>query len=320
VSGFRDPAPGRFRLVDRIYMAYFGLNALLLLHPNRPDNWPATLLLHAVYVLGIPLLVRFSTRHALLGFVREWYPILGITFMYGELQYLNQILRTGYHDALVMEWEMAIFGRQMATDFRAMLPWKPLGEVIHFGYFCYYLTLPALFIPLWLTKRYREFRVAMSVVGATYLFCYLWYIYFPVTGPFWQLPKPDADSQGWVFPQLTYSIVSAGSSRGSAFPSSHIAASIAVLAMAKHFYRPSYYFLFAPVLLLTVGTVYGGFHYAIDAVAGLAVGLLFDAFGRRLVERVDGAALGAPADVRRSLAVRAPGPSERDEARAPAER
>lgn len=294
MSDFKDPAPGRFRLLDRIYLAYFGLNSLLLLHPNRPDNWPQTLLLHLCYLVGIPLLVRFSRKHAVLSFVRDWYPILGITFMYGELQYLNQVLRAGYHDELVMKWEMALFGRQMATDFRAMLPSKLLGEVLHLGYFCYYLTLPALFIPLWLMKRYREFRISMGVVGATYIFCYFWYVYFPVTGPFWQFPKPDPETQGWVFPQITYSIVSAGSSRGSAFPSSHIAASIAVLAMARHYYRPAYWFLLVPVVLLTVGTVYGGFHYAVDSVAGLAIGLLFYAFGRGVVERVDGPALGTP--------------------------
>ena len=113
-------------------------------------------------------------------------------------------------------------------------------------------------------------------------------LFWPVTGPYWQLPQPIPDTEGWFFPQLTNAIVAGGSSRGSAFPSSHIAASISVLGMARLYNKPAYRILFLPVMLLTVGTVYGGFHYAVDAVAGLAIGLLFDWLGPRVIMKADG--------------------------------
>ena len=287
-STWRDPAPGRFRLVDKIVLAYFGMNTLLLVHPNRPENWLSLFLFHLIYLVGIPFLVRFSNRSPVLSFFREWYPILGVAAMYGELQFLNRILTDRYFDPVVMRWEEALFGQQLAVTLRQMVPSKLVGEAVHFGYFCYYLMLPSLFIPLWLMKRHREFRISMAVVGTAYISCYLWYIFWPVTGPYWQLPQPIPDTEGWFFPQLTNSIVAGGSSRGSAFPSSHIAASISVLGMARLYNKPAYRILFLPVMLLTVGTVYGGFHYAVDALAGLALGLLFDWLGPRVIMRADG--------------------------------
>ena len=283
-----DPAPGRYRLIDRIALAYFALVTLLLAHPNRPDNWPILLLFHLLYLVGIPLAVRYGGRYRFAAFLRDAYPVLGIMAMYGELQFLNRVLTDRYFDDVVMRWEEALFGSQMAVELRRMLPSKVLGEAVHFGYFCYYLTIPSLLIPLYAMKKYREFRISASVIGAAYIACYLWYVFWPVTGPYWQLPKPDPSAEGWFFPQLTNVLVAGGSSRGSAFPSSHIAASITVLGMARLYLKPVYRILFIPVMLLIVGTVYGGFHYAIDAVAGLALGRLFDWLGPKAVTKADG--------------------------------
>lgn len=275
----------RFRLVDIFTFIYFGINTLILVHPNRPENWPLLVGLHLLFLAGVPLLVRFQDRHPVLRFVREWYPMIGLLAMYQEIQYLNRILTPElFYDHWIIDLEGRLFGRQLAVDLRKMVPWKPVGEAVHFGYFSYYFTLPALFVPLWLTRKYREFGIAMAVVSGTYYFCYLCYIFFPVTGPYWQFqPFPDASVQGWFFPDLTNRIVAGGSSRGSAFPSSHIAASVTVLGMAGRYLKPVYRLLFIPVVLLCIGTVYGGFHYLIDAVAGLAVGLLAVRYGPDIV-------------------------------------
>ena len=80
----------------------------------------------------------------------------------------------------------------------------------------------------------------------------------------------------------------AGSSRGSAFPSSRIAATVAVAGLAFRFERTVFAVILLPVILLTIGTVYGGFHYGVDALAGLMVGLFFARYGPGLVLRADG--------------------------------
>jgi membrane-associated phospholipid phosphatase len=72
-------------------------------------------------------------------------------------------------------------------------------------------------------------------------------------------------------------LLAAGSSRGTAFPSSHVAASVVASLCALRFQRPLGVAVAASTVGLALGTVYGGFHYAVDALAGGIVG--FAAWG-----------------------------------------
>ena len=68
-------------------------------------------------------------------------------------------------------------------------------------------------------------------------------------------------------------LLAAGSSRGTAFPSSHVAAAVVATLAALRTQRRVGIVLGVLTAGLTVGTVYGGFHYAVDALAGVAVGV-----------------------------------------------
>jgi membrane-associated phospholipid phosphatase len=79
-------------------------------------------------------------------------------------------------------------------------------------------------------------------------------------------------------------ILRAGSSRGTAFPSSHVAVSVAQTLALWQLARGV-----APALapattvatvLLAAGAVYGGFHYAVDVLAGALVGAVTGLAGR----------------------------------------
>jgi membrane-associated phospholipid phosphatase len=68
--------------------------------------------------------------------------------------------------------------------------------------------------------------------------------------------------------------LSQGSSRGAAFPSSH-AAIAAVQAVNAYRHLPRATPLLAAITVgISIGAVYGGFHYGVDMMAGLALGLL----------------------------------------------
>ena len=135
--------------------------------------------------------MRFGQRHWLPARIRDFYPLVGMIAMYLELQFLNRVLGDRFYDDLVQRWELGLFRGQPAVEFRRWLPWRWFGEAAHFGYFTYYFIAPALVVPLWFQGRRAEFRISMGVIGTVYVFCYLWYVYFPVTGPYWQLPFPD---------------------------------------------------------------------------------------------------------------------------------
>ena len=74
--------------------------------------------------------------------------------------------------------------------------------------------------------------------------------------------------------RLVYETLAQGSSYGAAFPSSHVAATVAAALAAASGSRRLGLVLLVPTILLTVGVVYCQMHYGVDALAGLVVGVV----------------------------------------------
>src|SRR5690606_8395451 len=118
---------------------------------------------------------------------------------------------------------------------------------------------------------------------------YLFFIFFPVEGPRYRFPAPTGGIEEGFFYQMAHRILESGSSRGAAFPSSHVGASAAIAVSLLRILPPAGIALAVLTLGVAAGAVYGGFHYAIDAVAGLVLGagmaLVAPALHRRLGRR-----------------------------------
>jgi membrane-associated phospholipid phosphatase len=68
-------------------------------------------------------------------------------------------------------------------------------------------------------------------------------------------------------------LLEAGSARGTAFPSSHVAVAVVQSAFALKYQRRVGWVATVATILIGCGAVYGGFHYATDVIAGAALGL-----------------------------------------------
>ena len=283
------------RALRRLFAVYLFLSGIALVFPHRPDGW---LLLAAAHVLGILLLLQVGQFRNLLArlsqraprssaFIADWYGLILIPALYSELAVLNQSVFDGkYFDSIILGWEQALFAGQPSRDLAIAWPILPLSELLHFSYISYYLIIygPAIYIYL---RGHRDAhqRIAFTLL-LTFFAHYLFFIYFPVQGPRYVFPAPVAGeiSTGFFY-QLAHRILEAGSSQGAAFPSSHVGVSFAQTALV-FLYAPA----LAPVVLLlsvglAVGAVYGGFHYATDAVCGLLFGLLLFALAPRVAKR-----------------------------------
>ena len=82
----------------------------------------------------------------------------------------------------------------------------------------------------------------------------------------------EAPSQTDFFYKLTHAILARASSKGTAFPSSHVAIAVVVLLCAARYDLISFLILLPLCVGLIIGTVYGRFHYATDAIAGTILG------------------------------------------------
>ena len=95
---------------------------------------------------------------------------------------------------------------------------------------------------------------------------------FPVQGP--RYIAPPAGVPDGLFRSLTLALLEGGSSRGAAFPSSHVSVAVAQTLLALRFQRRLGWVLVPVTTLLALGAVYGGFHYAVDVLVGAALGVV----------------------------------------------
>jgi membrane-associated phospholipid phosphatase len=295
---------GRARPHEMLAAGYFALTGLFVVAFGRPlGQWWPTLLLHVALVAGLLQLLPRLPDRGWTGVLRDWLPIAGITLVYWEVARLNDLFTLGYHDRAILRIEALLFRSQPSLVLRELLPSKPLSEYLHFGYFAYYTLLPALAGTLYLEGRREAFRYALTVVLAVFLFCYVVFIAFPVAGPWYVFERPRAGDEGWLFPQMEHAVLAAAASEGAAFPSSHVAAAVAMWLLAHRLSRATFRVFTLIVPALIVGTVYGGFHYATDALSGILIGLIGYLTGPKLYRLLRGDPERALAETR----VRRPG-------------
>lgn len=293
-----SPSRGAVLAIDRLTAGYVGVTGLYALaFGGRTGAVIAGV--HVLVLVAIGLARHWAPRRGLAAFVRVAYPTMLMPFMYRELARLNRFVTDRTFDGVVQGWDSALFGYQPSVEWSGMFPWFPLSEAIHFGYMSYYLIMPiALAAAFFASGRRGAHRAAFTLMAAFYS-CYAFFIAFPVAGPRYEFARiGGALADGSIY-AVVHDILESGSSKGTAFPSSHVAASLAVVLAAAREDRRWLWALIVPEVALIVGTVYGRFHYAIDALVGLgfgvAVWLAAPSLMRMLGRDGEAAASGPPA-------------------------
>ncbi len=276
--------------VDRVAIGYFGCTGLIALVFGGLTG-AGIAAAHAIAAFGITRLAAWHPRAGLAAVARGAYAVLLTPLLYAELAILNRFLTQRYFDATVQAWDAAVFGGQPSIDLSAWLPWLSFSEVLHLGYFGYYAIIPATILGVFATRGLEALQRTALAVAAAFFVSYLIFMFFPVAGPRYEFAQIGGEiGEGTLF-GIVHGILETGSSKGTAFPSSHIAASLAGVVAAGREDRRWFWLLLIPELALTAGTVYGRFHYATDALAGILLGLLVCA----ALRAAEGAAAGARA-------------------------
>jgi len=251
----------------KILAAYLAISSVAAVF-----SWIATRASGAIVALNVVALVVVAllvfARQP--GLVTDWLPLAAIPFLYGELP---RIAVGGIQDAVVQRWEAAVFGTSPVRTVSAHWPYAVLSEFLHAAYLSYYLIIygPPLF--LYVRGRLDEFRGTVTGVMAMFAICYVVFIVFPVAGPRYEWAPPATVFDGPVR-RLALRLLAAGSSRGTAFPSSHVAVAVVQTVLAFRWSVRAGLLLGALTSCLAVGAVYGGFHYGVDVLAGGALGLV----------------------------------------------
>ncbi|RRC99865.1 phosphatase PAP2 family protein [Prevotella sp. OH937_COT-195] len=242
-----------------------------------------------IYRLWPCRMTRFLRIAAQMALLSWWYPdTYEINRMFPNL------------DHVFAEWEQSLFGFQPALLFHEAMPGSIFSELMDLGYASYY---PMIFLVVlfYFVARYDEFHNAAFVVLGSFFLYYVIFIFVPVVGPTFYyhavgidqisngifpdlgtyfnnhqecLPSPG-DTDG-VFYRFVESAKEAGERPTAAFPSSHVGCSTVLMLLAWHSKKRWLVWTLMPFyVLLCFSTVYIQAHYAIDAFAGLATGVVF---------------------------------------------
>jgi membrane-associated phospholipid phosphatase len=240
--------------------------------------------LFALYwVAGRPL----PTARWLL-FFRLVYPLALTPLLYLELATMNQLHVAGYFDRTVQAWEQFVFRVQLSVDASDWYGGLWFSEVLHFGYLSYYLLIPTATISAYLSRGPRGLERVALTTGLAFFVCYLCFSVFPVAGPRYEFPGiTGTPSEGLLF-DLVHRILEGGSAKGTAFPSSHVAATVSAWMATGRENRRVFWIMAPFAVSLTLGTVYGRFHYGVDTAAGLLIAAAAFAATPWLMKRLEG--------------------------------
>ncbi len=255
---------------DWVAIGYLAITGVLLtvFHKNV-GHWYRYLIARGLCIIGIILLTRVDASMPLpLRFLRDWYPLSTIALFYFEMGNLTQMVFQRYFDDTVIRWEKKIFRGMPSLELSSRFSSLILSEVLHCCYFSYYVI--AVFLAAWLyfDGRLVPFQETVFAETLTFNLSLLCYPFLPATGPRYIFEKIEGKLSSGFFFKLTHSILSRGSSKGTAFPSSHVSLSVIVLLCAFRYDSTAFLILLPMCVGLTLGTVYGRFHYAIDALVG----------------------------------------------------
>ena len=221
-----------------------------------------TILGYALALLVSPVALRRSAM--------DWLTLTIGPLMYVELRWIIAGVGAPHRDPLVVEWEGALFPSYPSVTLALQWHGAALSELLHLAYASYYLLVYLPPIALYLRGRRDAFVSTVLALTVVYGVCFVTYAFFPVDGPRYLVgaaAAPEGPIRSFVL-----TLLDRGSSRGTAFPSSHVAASVVSALCALRFQRAVGVAVTVATAALTISTVYGGFHYAVDALVGVILG------------------------------------------------
>jgi membrane-associated phospholipid phosphatase len=264
-----------------VFAVVFSLAVVVRWPTDRPVSIPL-LLFAAGLVLLAACAPRLRRGGGLARFFGDFYALILAVFMYTAIGVLNRAAGVS-HDVLVQGWEESLFRSQPSLDWIRAQPWAWLSWPLHAAYLSYYVILAGAPLGLLLAGRRKEAAEAATLVMAAFYACYSVFAFFPVAGPRYVFTLAHNAATATLPARVTQRLLDSASAWGTAFPSSHVAAALTAGLAAGRGSRALGLVLTTAAVLLALGTVYGQFHYAVDAIAGALVAALVWALRHKIL-------------------------------------
>lgn len=292
---------GAFEMVALAYLAFSSAMVTIFSH-NLAHPWKlvAAQAIVASIIFVLCAAAATAERRALHAgitagtylwhFWRHWYPHLFFLFCFEELAYLVHLVNPDWQDAKLIVFDHWMFGvhpsvwlEQFSTPLR-----NDFFQLAYLTYFIYLLILGGI---LYYRRDWHAYWSVMTYSAVAYAIGYVIAALFPIESPWFAMAGMwRSDLHGGPFTATINFIEHYGRVRGAAFPSEHVAGSVAVLWGAWRHRRWFFWLILPLVAAMCFSTVWGRYHYVADVFGGIATGTLGYFIGARLMQRKSRAA------------------------------
>ena len=259
-----------------VLMALVAYTVLAVAFRRRVAGWhllAAKNLVAALVFLAGTTVARCLNNGGARFLVRMGTVSLAYAYLFGAVDSLQLILRGRWLDGTVLALEERLFGVQPNLWMqRFTRSW--LTEWMMFAYVVYLPLYPLVCAAIYARRGGRAVEEVFFSLGLVNVLCDVGFILFPVAGPLAFIgARFTVPLEGWVFTSLGELVRAKLHFVGGSLPSPHCAAATVLWGMAWRHCRWLFWLLAPIVLTLYVSTVYGRYHYASDAVTGIALAL-----------------------------------------------
>ncbi len=302
----------RRRVVRGLYLGYYWLLALFLIGSNIEaalirTGWlmRGSAVLYSIAVIDgllvLPVLgAAFVARrrdglHADMVILSELIELtyilrllvsLGILFaVYSNLKALIPVFRTGLWDPVYYQWDKLLFFGHDPLPILAGAFGERFRALMERSYFFLFFFLIFGLSAAYVYRSVRYFEKALLAMVLTYVLGTAAYYIAPSVGPAfhdqtWNLFAGTSGAPLKASLYRSYRAICEAPRQApihlfqglAAFPSLHVAVMVVFLYYLWYCERLLVYTLLPPMLLMTVSTVYLGWHYVVDIPGGIAVG------------------------------------------------
>ncbi len=213
------------------------------------------------------------TSPLFISVVRDWFPAPLILVAYYEAGLLISTRRDHAWEQRFLAWDQVLLENSWFSTLRSpSLRW--LEQYGEFSYLLCYPLVPFGMASLYLARQgHLADRFWISVLPAI-LVCYGLSPFFPSLPPRTCAPGLSPPEKTLFIRRVNLWILKHASIQANTFPSAHVAAAVATALTLLRYLPPvgAIYLLIA--IGITLGTVYGRYHYAADSIVGILVGVM----------------------------------------------
>jgi membrane-associated phospholipid phosphatase len=273
-------------LVFLVYAASIG-RAL----PIAPSLQTRTVVVNLAILIVYGLLIRADAvrPRMITSVIRDWLPLAVIILAYREVGWFALPYPGHRLEMRWVAWDRAFLRGGAKAAIESLGPVLP--SILEIAYALVYALGPFCLAVLYSSGRRKDADRFLFVFATAVLLTYAQLPLWPSEPPRTVFPGEDAPAYLTVFRRFNWWTLAGCGIHTGVFPSAHVAGAFAAacgMRRAAAAQRRVHALLFTVAALIALATVYGRYHYLVDAVAGLAMATLAVAFSHLLDARRDG--------------------------------